>query len=131
MQVGIILFVVGFLSFVFLLIGGVKDHQKTVIISAWVIVLIFLIGFATSLTSGIKNKVKQKKAFAVVEKLKEYYEINGVYPEDLTELGYPKGHGSFNYQADSPRQNFSILYLIDGWHYERYDSKTEEWEGGD
>ena len=129
MKIGFLLFIIIAMGGIVLLIGGIKNNSKIVKSSGLVIVLALLSGIITLSTSSIKKNIKEKKVDEIISELASYKEINRIYPLDLQTIGYD--NIEFNFTVDSAKAEFKLRYLVDGWHFREYSSKTNKWISGD
>jgi uncharacterized membrane protein YfhO len=140
-------------SFITLLIGaglgiilGQADIFGLMIITIILIVLFIIIGlaslssenkftsqalfltilsFSMVISCGVGRSIDSETAEDIIIKLDEYKNVNGNYPANLNEIGIEKT--TYSYGVDSLQEDFSISYIVDGWHYSEYSSKTKEW----
>ena len=129
MKIGFLLFIIIAMSGIVLLVGAIKNNSKIVKSSGLVIVLALFSGIVTLSTSSIKKNIKEKKVDEIILELASYKEINRIYPSKLQIIGYD--NSELNYTIDSAKAEFKLRYLVDGWHFREYSSKTNKWISGD
>ena len=129
MKLGFLLLIIIVISGIVLLVGTIKNNSKIIKSSGLVIVLAILSGITTLSISAIKKNIKEKKVDEIISELANYKEINTIYPVDLQTIGYDVSE--LNYTIDSAKTEFKLRYLVDGWHFREYSSKTNKWISGD
>ncbi len=120
-----------FFSGIGLLGGIVKKNSKVVKLNLGIIGLIFICGISISVSSRIYNYKKQEKANRIILKLENHKVEFGKYPKKLSDVLENSSEQRYSYRTDSTQLNFHLNYLIDGWHFSEYSSKTEKWITGD
>lgn len=80
--------------------------------------------------SAIKE-YKNHMAKKLVERLEIFKQVNKKYPNQLADLEQYDRYSFVEYQVDSTSQHYTLFYLVDGWHYQKYHSISDRWEGGD
>ena len=68
-----------------------------------------------------------EKAAIIINDLKTFKERHGIYPQKLTEASVKTDFPELYYSAESTGLQFSLNYLMDGWHSKYYNSHTKQW----
>ncbi|MBC6995429.1 hypothetical protein QWY85_00700 [Neolewinella lacunae] len=129
MQSLLILFFIGFIGFIALISGLFNNNSRVIKISGLMILLAITSCISTSSTNFIKITAKNNTAEQIILDLAHYKDLHGSYPNDLQAIGYEVD--VFSYRTDSATSEFRLMYLVDGWHFRDYSSKTENWREGD
>ena len=129
MKIGFLLLIIIAISVIVLFVGTIKNNSKLIKSSGFVIVLAILSGITTISTAAIKKNIKERKVDQIISELANYKELNRIYPVDLQTIGYD--NSELDYTIDSTKTEFRLWYLIDGWHYREYSSRSNKWTSGD
>jgi hypothetical protein len=127
--VSIIIGVIFLISLILFFIGLAINKQKLHSYSAKILGLSIILIVSTLITSSVRKDSKEKYAQKIIVDLKKYKSVNGFYPDSLPLIGYD--NKTFIYNHAENKEEFKIRYIIDGWHKNKYSSKTDRWQGGD
>ena len=92
------------------------------------------------LFTRIKNGYNQNKADLIAEQITNFKNDFDRYPNSLEELktqtDLPKYFDQFKfkdfqYSLNKKTNEFNLTYLLDGWHINEFNSRTEEWQSRD
>lgn len=119
---------IAFLILFIILIKNIISKQKHNLKN-----ITFLLIFVSSsfLFSRYKFSVQLKTANNIIFHIEKYYAKYGFYPSSLKTIGQEKHSKNFLYYNNSNETAFKIRYIVDGWHYKEYNSKTKQWTAGD
>ena len=127
--VGLIIGGIVLISLILFLIGIIFNKQKLHSYSSKILGLSVLLIAATLITSNVRKNLKEENAKEIIVALKNYKSTNGFYPDSLSVIGYD--NKIYIYYPAKNQEEFEIRYIIDGWHYNQYSSRTDEWQAGD
>tara|TARA_R110002049_G_scaffold202300_10_gene372835 strand:- start:33 stop:506 length:474 start_codon:yes stop_codon:yes gene_type:complete len=129
LKIGFLITVVFGVSVLAFILGIIFNKKRMTLNSLRAIGILLLISFATLITSGIHKDSKESRAKEIIVDLKSYKSINGIYPDSLTQIGI--NDDNYKYYLENNKSDFTLRYIIDGWHYNQYSSEDEIWQGGD
>jgi hypothetical protein len=121
----LVLFFVGLGSFSIGELANTRGPGLTIVLC------VFMSFLGTLVSAGVKKNSDYELALQLVDDLHQHHDEVGFYPENLRDVERPRQLDGFQYSVSTDQQNFSIYYLVDGWHYMHYSSDTHEWTGGD
>ena len=129
MKIFLLLISILLIGVVVFIIGVIRKKTKTINLGSLSVLFAIITGISTLAASSVKKSYKEETAEKLIREIEIYKDVNGTFPVDLQKIGYKKQE--YNYSVDSTSSNYKLRYLVDGWHYREYSSKTEKWISGD
>lgn len=126
-----LLFVASCLSILGILIGLSSKSKKLDVKSSYLIIFIFICGISTFIGFIIKTNIRKQRANYIIHKLEEYKNSFKKYPKKLKTIIKPSYSKNYLYDSNTTKENFTLRYSIDGWHYTEYSSISKQWNTSD